>query len=110
MIDFYVKRGDTSPALQVQLVDIDDQLIEISGSSVYFNYRLRNNITSGSPVSKQSTIYSAESGLVEHYWESGVTDTAGLYNGEFVVCFEDGSQSTFPPGGPFVFEIVEDVT
>jgi len=107
MIDFYIKKGDLLPVLRVELNDASDNSVSISGATVAFNYKLRTN---GSSVVNRSAIIEDETnGIVQYPWVSGDTSTLGIYNGEFVVTFAGGKQTTFPQGNPIVFEVVEEI-
>lgn len=108
MIDFYIKRGDMLPALRVTLQDADGEVIDLTDASVEFNYQLRN--PEGAVVSRTAVVYDAENGIIEYYWVADDTSTVGIYNAEFVVTFDDDSEMTFPARGPFVFEILDDIS
>lgn len=108
MIDFYLKKGDLVPVLSLTLQDADGEVVDLTGAIVQFNYQLRN--PEGSVINRYPIIYDAENGIIEYYWEAADTSTIGIYNGEFVVTFDDNTQMTFPARGPFVFEILDDVS
>lgn len=108
MIDFYLKKGDLVPILSVALQDADGEVVDLTDASIRFNYQLR--YPEGDIVSRTPVIYDADNGIVEYYWEAADTATPGVYNGEFVVTFSDSTEMTFPSRGPFVFEILDDIS
>ena len=90
MADFFLKRNDTSPALQYTL----SPLTKLSGASVVFNMTDSDGIVK---VSRGAvTVSDAVNGVVDYLWLPADTDTAGLYLGEFEVTFADGTVETFP--------------
>lgn len=91
---FYIKQGDTSPAILVSLLPSDTDITGAAG--VVFNMRLRGTTT---PVidRKAATIVAATGPAQLNYsWASGDTDVAGEYEAEFEVTRADGSVETFP--------------
>ena len=108
MIDFYIKKGDSLPALRLVLQDSAGTVIDLTVATVAFNYQLRYPV--GAVTNRTATVYDEDNGIVEYYWATEDVATPGIYNGEFIVTFDDGSEMTFPVRGPFVFEILEDIS
>lgn len=89
---FYIKEGDTSPALLYTL----SPTVDLTGASVVFNMRLRSD---GSvKVSRQAAVIvsPATDGVVRYDWDADDTDTAGEYQAEFEVTYADSTVETFP--------------
>lgn len=107
MIDFYLKKGDRLPVFAAELLDADDNTVDISNTTVYFNYKLRYPGSTG--VSRTMDIVNPVSGLVQYAWTSGDTSTPGLYEGEIIAEFTGGYQMSFPPGASILFQVIEDI-
>lgn len=108
MVDtFYLKKGDTKPALAVTLLYANGSAIDLTGGSVFFNLAKPNYTpyTSGA-----ATITSASGGQCEYRW-TGSPDTylSGTYWAEFEVIWT-GSRMTFPPTHSLKVEVAEDYT
>ncbi len=108
MIDFYLKKGDSLPVLRLSLEDSNGDVVDLTDATVAFNYRLR--YPEGTVINRSADIYDITGGVVEYYWLSGDVATPGIYNGEFVVTYDGVQEMTFPVKGPFVFEILEDIS
>ena len=89
----YMKQNDTAPDLQVEILDGDDNAVDVTGATVVFNM-------AGGGVPKVAggsvTLVTAASGVVKYVWQSGDTDTPGVYEGEFQVTFVGGKVETYP--------------
>lgn len=102
---FYIKRGDTAPALLYQLAPVPTQTV----SSVVFNMRPRGQETA--KISRvTAAVYGASAnGQVRYDWASGDTDTAGYFKGEFEITLVDGSIETYPNNTYIQIAIAEDI-
>ena len=98
MATFYIKRGDTAPALRFALLP---ETVDLTGANVVFVMdglgRLPAQIITASPP------------VVEYDWQPGDTDQAGLRRAEFEVTYSDGAVETFPNGGYLLVQISEDL-
>ena len=75
---FFIKRGDTSPALRYAL---DPATVDLTGASVLFQWRARGSTT---VLSRAAAIVTPTgTPTVQHNWQAGDTATAGLFEGEF---------------------------
>lgn len=91
---FYIKQGDTAPALRATLKDPDGTAVDLTGATVKFSMRTASGTVL---VNKQSvTLVTANAGIVEYAWQAGDTDTAGTHLGEFEVTHTDATVETFP--------------
>ena len=100
---FYIKRGDTSPALRFAL---SPETIDLSGASVSFQMRPRRSAIS---VDETATIDSALPPIVSYSWSASDTATAGIYEAEFRVTYADGTIETFPNNDFISIVIKEDI-
>jgi hypothetical protein len=97
---FYIKRGDTSPALKIAVPDTYD----LTGAVVSFQMRPRRGLIS---IDRAAVVESAT--VVRYDWQSGDTDIAGAYEAEFRVTFADLTIETFPNTGFITIQISDDV-
>jgi len=97
----YVKEGDTRPVAQAVLtrgtVIVDLTLAD----SVTF--KMKEETSNVLKVNAAAVVTDAVGGAVEYRWVTADTDTAGLYNAEWQVNWQDGSVETFPTIG---FDVV----
>jgi hypothetical protein len=93
MPDFFLKQGDTAPALQATLKDGAQNAVDVTGATVVFSMETAGVVK----VSEaQVTITTATDGVVTYSWSAQDTDTPGNYTGEFEVTFGGGAVQTFP--------------
>ncbi|MPZ13991.1 MAG: DUF2479 domain-containing protein [Chloroflexi bacterium] len=93
-IQFQLKSGSTSPALEAFLVDGDHAAINLEGASVVFTMQAIDGDVIIDRVA--ATIVDAEAGEVRYSWAEGETDAPADYLAEFSVTFPDGEVSKFP--------------
>lgn len=102
--EFFMKRGDTSPALRYALEPTD---ITLAGATVRFQMRRRNGPT---VIDAPGQIVSETPPVVEYDWpQQGDTETAGVFSAEFRVQYVDGAVETFPNKGFIEVVIGDDV-
>lgn len=102
-----IKKGDTADSYKGNCQDRDGT-VNISGySSVKFYMRDANN---GTKIvdGKDMTVINETEGLVEYEFDASEVDTAGVYEAEVVVNFQDGDE-TFPSNGFKSIKIEEDI-
>lgn len=105
-MSFYIKRNDTAPPLEAQLIDAEGNAINLDMCGVRFIMRDgfgRMN------VNRPATIVDATQGLVRVDWQEGDTSVAGVMKCEFEITFTDGRIMTVPNDGYFLINIVEDL-
>lgn len=95
-MNFTLKENDTKPVLSVILQYADGTAVVLTGASVYFVMRDRQGIVK---MVGTATVITAASGEVQYQWQVGDTDTAGLYEAEFMVVYSDGAVETVPSDG-----------
>lgn len=88
--DFYIKEGDTSPAIRVQLLEDDGSVVDLSSDTVTFKMAEVGSDTL--KVDATATIDTASEGKVSYSWSGSDTDTAGYYNAVFEV--DEGGTGT----------------
>lgn len=91
--DFYIKQGNTSPALEAQLKDNDEDAVDLTGASVHFQMKLVGD--DAPSVDAAAKITDAANGIVAYDWADGDTDTTGSYIAEFDVDYSGGTGSNF---------------
>lgn len=90
---FTVKQGDTSPAIEVTLKDLNGDVINLAGASVRFHMSTKGL---KALVDEQATLVDAPNGRVKYVWSPGDTDVAGEHFAEWEITYSDGSTETFP--------------
>lgn len=90
---FYLKRGDTSPALAYALTPIS---IDLTGATVVFN--MKNARSGAVVVDRGAAVVVTATGTptVRYDWQPADTGAAGQYQAEFEITYADGSIETFP--------------
>jgi hypothetical protein len=110
---FILKQGDRRPSFVVALKDDFGEETEAAvdlttAGTAYFNMRAANGgavkISRGT-----ATITSAATGVVTYAWGATDTDTAGDYEAELEILWNDGKAETFPNDTYWDVEIVDDV-
>lgn len=97
---FFIKQGDTSPAIEHQLQDDDGNAVDIRGfQEIEFHFKKAdeaeikvNEDTSSGDVEATE----AAEGKVKYSWSDGDTDEVGDHEAEWEVTFSDGTVETFP--------------
>lgn len=108
MSTFYIKEGDTSPAIEYALTPTD---IVLTAASVVLNMKdRRGNVK----VSRQAGTITddgaaSDTPKVQYDWASADTDTAGTYYAEFEVTYADATVETFPNDGFITVVIKKDI-
>ena len=94
MAKFILKRNDTTPSLEAQLLRGTSDLVVLAGATVVFNMRSSFGVV----VTERAnvTIVDALQGIVRYDWVPSDTSETGAFIGEFEVTFADGKVETFP--------------
>lgn len=104
---FYIKQGDTSPAIRYELLP---RSVDLTGAgSVVFNMRDKGTQTVKVSRGVGSVVTATGTPTVQYAWDAADTDTVGDFEGEFEVEFADGSIGTFPNKGYIDIEIGDDI-
>ena len=109
--DFTIKQGDTSPAIEAQLLNGDDP-IDLSDATVGF--RMQHQQDDDVHINGLCAITDETRGRVSYIWNDGDTDTVGRYSGEFVLDYdipesmgEFDVDETFPSDGFLSIHVTE---
>ena len=108
MSTFYIKEGDTSPAIEYALSPTD---ITLNGASVVFNMKDRRGQVK---VNRQAATITddgllSDTPTIQYDWVAADTDTAGTYYAEFEVTYADTTVESFPNSGFITVEIEADI-
>lgn len=101
---FYIKRGDTSPAVWYVL---GPSSVSLAGATARFQMRSRG----GPLVLDAPAVVRVQTGTptLGYEWSAGDTEEAGQFEAEFRVVYTDGAIETFPNNGFLIVRIAEDV-
>ena len=107
METFYIKRGNTSPAIRYAL---SPTTVDLTGATVQFQMRARRP-RGGAPVIDAVAVVVTAAGTptVEYHWQAGETANAGEYQAEFEVTYANGKTETFPNDEFILVKIAEDI-
>jgi len=105
-VSFYIKRNDTAPSLETQLIDAEGTPINLDMCGVRF---LMKDGFGRVNINRPATIVDASQGLLRVEWQEGDTSVAGVMKCEFEITFTDGKVLTVPNDGYFLIHIVEDL-
>lgn len=104
---FYIKRNDTSPAIEAQLQDDTGAAINITGATVRFH--MQSAASGEVVVNEVASIVTPLTGVVRYDWAAEDTATAGQFAVEWQVTYSDGSIETFPNNGNAWVQITPDL-
>lgn len=120
--DFHIKTGNTSPAIEAQLLDNNDDPVDLSvpdspvSATVKFQLQLVGEDTL--TVDNEATVEDAVNGIVAYHWKDTDTDVEGSYKAEFDVDYDGGtigddgtfnSDETFPNNDYLLVRIEENL-
>jgi len=104
---FTIKRNDTSPILQTVLSDANGVAIDLTATTVKF-YMKKYKATTPK-INATAAIVDEDAGIVRYLWQAGDTDTAGSYQAEFQITYDDGAVETFPNADFIQVDIINDL-
>lgn len=108
MVIHTIKRNDTRPYFQVELIDGYGQEVSLAaGDTVRFT--MTDSSDNRVKVERQLAVFVVGTGNVEYQWQVGDTDTVGFFDAEWEVTYADGTVETFPAGHFDAVEIVGDL-
>lgn len=107
---YYLKRGDTLPTMEVELLKPDLSAYDPSGGTVTLHVRLR----SGATLSRTMIIHDGPNGLVRYSWlAADWTGTpalvAGVHRMEYEVVGPGLARLTFPTEGYDALNVSDDL-
>lgn len=99
LYDFYIKVGNTGPDLQVELLDEDGDVIDITGYST-IKFSMRNKRTGTTVIDGVAAVeVTVNPGVIKYEWVAADTATPGEYEGEFEVVLGSTQKISFPNKG-----------
>ena len=106
---FFIKRGDTSPALQIQLQEADGSKITDLSPDDTVEFHMENE-DGDTVVDAAGVVDDAADALVSYSWDTTDTENAGTFLAEFEVSFQaTGRTETFPNSSNIIVNIEEDL-
>lgn len=94
----YMARNDLLPALSITCTYADGTPVDLStATSPKFHMRNTGDASATAKVNATATVSDGAAGELTYTWNSGDTDTAGIYAAEFEVQI-GGRRLTFPNG------------
>ena len=114
---FVIKRNDLQPSIAAVLSDDLGTFVIPDGATAQFVMRLRatrncdgtiNPAPSSPKVLADAVIVDNAGGSVRYDWQSGDTDTPGLYDGEFKIT-ANGLPISFPSLGFIPINVLGDI-
>jgi hypothetical protein len=107
MSTFYIKTGDTSPAIRYAL---DPASVVLIGATVRFHMRQRRS-RGGATVKDATAVVVTATGTptVEYQWDTADTANAGTFEAEFEITYSNGKIETFPNDGFISVKVSEDI-
>jgi hypothetical protein len=101
--EFFIKRGDTSPALLFQI----DPPVNLTAATVVFNMRARGGavVVNRAPAS----VPSLPNPTLRYDWTAPNTAEVGTFEAEFEVTYGDGAIETWPNDGYIAVRIWDDI-
>lgn len=92
MPDFTIRRGDTAPPVEAQLLEDDGDPVDLSNvHQVVFEMESKARTVRG-----KCRLIDGERGRVKYQWDPGETDVARDYDAHFIVEYQDGRKLTVP--------------
>lgn len=98
-----IKKDDTEPPLRVKCFTEGNDPFNLDGYSATLKMRRSDGDTN--KVDSSATVEQAGVGVVEYTWQSGDTDTSGVFDAEIVADDGSGGTVTFPNQGFFTIKI-----
>lgn len=93
MLELFIKRGDTLPAIET-IISGDNSALDLTNvTGVYFVYRRQ---FTGTAVIRTGSVLSAPSGIVTYSWSGSDVTTPGPYYGEWRLIYTGGGQRSYP--------------
>jgi hypothetical protein len=107
METFYIKRGDTSPAIRYAL---SPTTVDLTGATVRFQMRARRSRGGATVIDAAAVVVTATgTPTVEYQWQTDETANAGTFEAEFRVTYGNSRVETFPNDEFISVKVSEDV-
>ena len=102
---FSLKKGDTAPAISIQIIkESDGSPLDLTSATAKF-YMIKKGESTYKINGVAATIFDSINGIITYDWVSQDTDTVGEYEAEFKVTLSGGAIASFPPSGSLIIKI-----
>jgi len=101
METFYLKEGDLWPSLEANLKQANNEPIPLQEADEITFVMTSKNRRVATKVQATASIINHNTGHVKYDWVAGDTDTAGQYQGEFLVMLNGTTPIRVPNNGYF---------
>lgn len=97
---FNIKINNTNPAYFAKVLDSSNNGVDLTGANILCTMKLKTG--GAAKIDRQSAgividpDQVANKGEFEYQWQSGDTDTVGIYNIEFEITLSGGGELTVP--------------
>ena len=102
---FTIKQYNTLPSLEATLVDYLGLPVNLTGSTVAFAMRSKDNPSL--VITGVAALADAPLGKVSYQWGPANTNTPGGYIAEFIVTYPGGGTESFPNGDYIEVHVVK---
>jgi hypothetical protein len=90
---FYLKVGDTSPALKCSVLP---KTVDLTGATVQFSMRASPGGAIKVNKAAAAVVTATVNPAVSYDWQAANVDTEGEFDAEFLVTYPGGKKETFP--------------
>lgn len=110
---FRIKRNDTLPKLQVNVIT-KGTLGQLEGYSFIdtgttATFTMVDDCSNTKVYDQPVQIICISGGTLQYSWQESDTDTEGIYYGEFKITFSSGDKISIPTQGGIKIEILKDI-
>lgn len=103
---FYIKQNDTSPSILAELKDANNTPVNLTSATVKI---FAKSIEGTLKIDESVDIINGSLGTIRYDWQTGDTDTVGIYSVEFQVTYTDGAIETFPNTGSIALVVTKEL-
>jgi hypothetical protein len=111
-LQFYIKKGDTLPSLQVRVVELgcllDRQPANLNGVTGA-TFTLKDDCGNLKISENPAHLISVSGGVIQYNWRAGDTDTSGRFIGEFQLNYSNGARMSIPQTGNILVYIEDGI-
>jgi len=110
--EFTIKRNDTLPSLQVQLIDrgcLGGKEPFILDGVTAVTFTMISNCGDYKIFAKPAQVMCYSGGTIQYNWDSEDTNESGNFLGEFQLLYSDGNKLSIPQNGQIEILIPKDI-